>query len=242
MGLIDVRDLHVSFDGVSILRGVNLTVERGTTLVILGTSGTGKSVLLKSIVGLIRPDAGSIRIDGEEVVGIDPPKLRSLRRRMGYLFQSAALYDSMSVRENLTFSLRRRETMDEDMLNQRVTEQLRLVGLEQAIDRMPSQLSGGMKKRVGLARALVTRPEVMLYDEPTTGLDPITGREISRLIRAFAGQNHMTSIAVTHDMSCAHIIADRIAVLDGGVICFDGTLGEMGNAKEDFVNQFNAVA
>jgi phospholipid/cholesterol/gamma-HCH transport system ATP-binding protein len=236
MGLIDIRNLHTSFDGVPVLRGANLTVEKGTTLVILGTSGAGKSVLLKSIIGLIPTDAGSIRIDGEEVVGMKPKELYTLRRRMGYLFQSAALYDSMSVRDNLEFSLRRRGGMNEDTMTRRVTEQLHLVGLEHTIDKAPSQLSGGMKKRVGLARALVTRPEIMLYDEPTTGLDPVTGREISHLIRTLGGE--MTAIAVTHDMSCAHIIADRVAVLNEGVICFEGSLDELRNAKGEFVNQF----
>jgi phospholipid/cholesterol/gamma-HCH transport system ATP-binding protein len=242
MGMIHIRNLNVSFNGLPILREVNLTAEKGTTVVILGSSGAGKSVLLKSIIGLIAPDKGSIRIDGEEVVGMNPKELYALRRRMGYLFQSAALYDSMSVRDNLEFSLRRREVLDEDTMNQRVTEQLRLVGLERAIGKMPSELSGGMKKRVGLARALMTRPEIMLYDEPTTGLDPITGHGISHLIRKLGEQNRMTSIAVTHDMSCARIIADKVAVLNEGAICFEGEFDELRNSKEDFVKRFIASA
>jgi phospholipid/cholesterol/gamma-HCH transport system ATP-binding protein len=242
MELIEIRNLWTSFDGVSVLRGVNLTVEKGTTLVILGASGAGKSVLLKSIIGLITPDAGSIRIDRKEIVGMDSEELYAARRRIGYLFQGAALYDSMSVRGNLEFALRRREAPDDDRMGSRVAEQLRLVGLEDAIDKMPSQLSGGMRKRIGLARALITQPEIMLYDEPTTGLDPITGREISHLIQNLQQHNAMTSIAVTHDISCAHIIADRVAVLHKGVICFEGTLEAMKKTDNEFVNQFLAAA
>jgi phospholipid/cholesterol/gamma-HCH transport system ATP-binding protein len=242
MGMIQIRNLSVSFNGLPILREVNLTAEKGTTVVILGSSGAGKSVLLKSIIGLIAPDKGSIRIDGEEVVGMNPKELYALRRRMGYLFQSAALYDSMSVRDNLEFSLRRQEVLDEGKMNQRVTEHLRLVGLEHAIGKMPSELSGGMKKRVGLARALITRPEIMLYDEPTTGLDPITSNGISQLILKLGEQNRMTSIAVTHDMSCARMIADKVAVLNEGAICFEGEFDELRNSKEDFVKRFIASA
>jgi len=241
MELIEIRNVMTSFDGVSVLRGVNLTVEKGMTAAILGTSGAGKSVLLKSIIGLLTPDSGSIRIDGKEIVGMKSKDLYAVRRRMGYLFQGAALYDSMSVRGNLEFALRRRETLDEDEMERRVEEQLRLVGLADAIDRMPAQLSGGMRKRIGLARALITRPEVMLYDEPTTGLDPVTGREISELIQNLQRQHAMTSIAVTHDIACARIIADRVAVLNKGVICFEGTLDATEHADDTFVKQFFAL-
>ena len=167
--------------------------------------------------------------------------LYAVRRRMGYLFQGAALYDSMSVRSNLEFALRRRGALDEDEMERRVEEQLRLVGLADAIDKMPAQLSGGMRKRIGLARALITRPEVMLYDEPTTGLDPVTGREISELIQDLQQQHAMTSIAVTHDIACARIIADRVAVLNKGVICFEGTLDATEHADDTFVKQFFAL-
>lgn len=242
MELIEIRNLCTSFDGVSVLRGVNLTVEKGTTVVILGTSGAGKSVLLKSIIGLMTPDSGSIRIDGKEIIGMESQELYTVRRRMGYLFQGAALYDSMSVRGNLEFALRRREALDENEMGRRVEEQLRLVGLADAIDKMPSQLSGGMRKRIGLARALITQPEVMLYDEPTTGLDPVTGREISELIQSLQQQHAMTSIAVTHDMACARIIADRVTMLNRGVICFEGALGAMDHADDELVKQFFATA
>jgi phospholipid/cholesterol/gamma-HCH transport system ATP-binding protein len=241
MELIDIRDLRVSFDGVSVLRGVNLTVEKGETVVILGTSGAGKSVLLKSVIGLIAPDAGSVRVDGREMVGMERQELYTVRRKMGYLFQGGALYDSLSVRGNLEFPLRRRKLVDEEGVSERVAEQLRLVGLEGSIDRMPSQLSGGMRKRVGLARALITRPEIMLYDEPTTGLDPITGRDISHLIRTLQRQHHMTSIAVTHDIGCAQIIADRVAVLHEGRMGFEGTLDAMERTDDAFVKRLLAT-
>ena len=242
MALIQVRNLHSSFDDTPVLRGVNLNVERGTTMVILGTSGAGKSVLLKNIIGLMTPDAGSIRIDGKEIVRMNSKELNTIRRRMGYLFQSSALYDSLSVRGNLEFSLRHLEKLGEDVINERATSSLHLVGLEDAIDKMPSQLSGGMRKRIGLARALVTRPEIMFYDEPTTGLDPLTGHDISYLIQTLEEQNEMTSIAVTHDITCARIIADRVAILNKGVICFEGTVDEMENSNDEFVNQFFAAA
>jgi len=242
MEMIEIRSLQTSLDGVPVLRDVNLSVAKGRTLAILGTSGTGKSVLLKSIIGLIAADSGSIRIGGEEVIGMNPEDLYKLRRRIGYLFQGAALYDSMSVRGNLEFPLRRGALLDEDEIGGRVTEQLRLVGLEDAIDKMPSQLSGGMRKRIGLARALITRPEIMLYDEPTTGLDPLTGREIGSLIQQLEERHEMTSIAVTHDMIFARSITDRVAILNKGVICFDGSLDAMEHSKDEFVKRFIAAA
>jgi phospholipid/cholesterol/gamma-HCH transport system ATP-binding protein len=242
MGLIEVRSLYKSFNGLTVLRGVTLSVEKGTTVVILGKSGTGKSVLLKSIIGLMAPDAGSIHIDGQEVVGMQMKALNTLRKRMGYLFQGAALYDSMSVRENLAFPLRRQTTLPETEIEEKVIEQLRLVGLEEAIDKMPSELSGGMRKRVGLARSLITNPAIMLYDEPTTGLDPITAREISYLIEELQERYHATSIAVTHDMMCARIIADKVAVLNDGVIQHEGTIDALERVDEEFVKSFFATA
>jgi phospholipid/cholesterol/gamma-HCH transport system ATP-binding protein len=242
MELIDIRNLRTSFNGVPVLRGVNLAVRKGSTVVILGRSGAGKSVLLKSIVGLMTPDAGSVCIEGKEIIGMEPADLYSMRTRMGYLFQGAALYDSMSVRGNLEFALRRREILSKDEVSGRVAEQLRLVGLENAIDKMPSELSGGMRKRIGLARALVTRPEIMLYDEPTTGLDPFAGRDISHLIQSLQQQSEMTSIAVTHDLACARIIADKVAMLHDGIICFEGAFEGMENTQDEFVKRFIATA
>jgi phospholipid/cholesterol/gamma-HCH transport system ATP-binding protein len=238
MALIEIRNLRVSFDGTPVLRGVNLNVEKGTTMVILGTSGAGKSVLLRSVIGLVAPEGGSICFDGTEIVGMQPDRLSAARKRMGYLFQTAALYDSMTVRENLAFALHRRERLGEEEIQERVAGGLRLVGLEGAIDKMPSQLSGGMRKRVGLARALVTKPELMLYDEPTTGLDPLTGREISHLIKDLGSKYEMTSIAVTHDLTCARLISDRVAVVHNGVVHVQGTLDDLEQSTDEFVKRF----
>jgi phospholipid/cholesterol/gamma-HCH transport system ATP-binding protein len=242
MGMIHIRDLRVSFDGVPLLRGVTLNVEKGSTVAILGTSGAGKSVLLKSIVGLVRPQGGSVLVDGNDLAGMDPERLRAMRRRMGYLFQGAALYDSMSVRENLAFALRSRGPLADEEIDARVKEQLQRVGLQGAIDKMPYQLSGGMRKRVGLARALITRPDIMLYDEPTTGLDPLTGRDISCLIRDLDERHEMTSLAVTHDMACTRIIADRVAILNNGIILAEGTLETLVDSDDDFVKRFMSAA
>jgi phospholipid/cholesterol/gamma-HCH transport system ATP-binding protein len=238
MAMIEVRNLSKSFEENHVLRNVNLDVDKGTTVVILGKSGTGKSVLLKTIIGLIVPDSGSICIDGREVVGSRRKELNDLRKRMGYLFQGAALYDSMSVRENLAFLLERHESLGRDELEARIVNQLRVVGLLEAIDKMPSELSGGMKKRVGLARALITNPEIMLYDEPTTGLDPITSREISYLIKSLQERYHPTSLAVTHDMQCARIIADAAAILHDGELDQQGTLASLESSQDDSVRSF----
>jgi phospholipid/cholesterol/gamma-HCH transport system ATP-binding protein len=238
MGLIEVRGLAKSFNGLSVLRNVDLTVEEGSTVVILGKSGVGKSVLLKTIIGLIPPDAGSILIKGQEVVGMNRRDLDSLRRQMGYLFQGAALYDSMSVRENLAFPLERQSRLSKSELEERILDQLRSVGLEEAIDKMPSELSGGMKKRIGLARALITNPRIMLYDEPTTGLDPVTAREISYLIKEMQERYRPTSIAVTHDMTCTRIIADKAAVLHDGLLQHQGTVQELEGVADEVVSSF----
>ncbi|MBM4160153.1 MAG: ABC transporter ATP-binding protein [Ignavibacteria bacterium] len=241
MGLIEVRNVSKSFNGLPVLEDVNLVVEEGTTVVILGKSGVGKSVLLKAIIGLIEPDAGSIRIDGHEVVGMKRKDLNALRRQMGYLFQGAALYDSMSVRENLIFPLERREQLTREELEERIIRQLEMVGLEDAIDKMPAELSGGMKKRIALARALIINPRIMLYDEPTTGLDPITAREISYLIKELQHRYQPTSIAVTHDMMCARIIADKVAVLHDGVVEHEGSLDELEKVDNEIVRSFFAT-
>jgi phospholipid/cholesterol/gamma-HCH transport system ATP-binding protein len=238
MGMIEVRDVVKSFDGYTVLNGVDLSVEKGTTTVILGKSGTGKSVLLKSIIGLMTPDSGSITVDGEEIMGLPAGRLDALRRRMGYLFQGAALYDSMTVRDNLALTLERNRPVSREERDERILESLRMVGLENAIGKMPAELSGGMKKRIGLARSLITNPEIMLYDEPTTGLDPITGREISNLIDGLQEQFHATAIAVTHDMACARIIADRVAILDDGTIIREGTLESLERTGGELVESF----
>jgi phospholipid/cholesterol/gamma-HCH transport system ATP-binding protein len=241
MALIEIRDVSKSFEGNHVLRSVDLEIEKGRTIAILGKSGVGKSVLLKVIVGLLQPDSGSVRIGGKEVVGMKHAELNGLRQTMGYLFQNAALYDSMTVRENLAFPLVRRERLDDEALESRIVSQLRLVGLVDAIDKMPSELSGGMRKRIGLARALITSPQIMLYDEPTTGLDPITSREISTLIKGLQERYQPTSIAVTHDMQCARIIADEAAILHEGRLNRRGTLESLARSDDETVRSFFAT-
>lgn len=240
MAVIELRHISKSFDGHHVLRNVDLDVETGTTVVILGKSGVGKSVLLKVVIRLIAPDHGTVHIDGQDVARLKTRGLQEMRRSMGYLFQGAALYDSMSVRDNLSFSLERFESLDKDELDNRIVEQLRLVGLVDAIDKMPSDLSGGMRKRVGLARALITNPRIMLYDEPTTGLDPITAREISTLIKNMQERFRPTSIAVTHDMLCARIIADKAAILNNGELARQGTLESLRNSNDEIAESFFA--
>lgn len=238
MAVIELRGISKAFDGLHVLRGVDLDVDEGTTAVILGKSGVGKSVLLKVVIRLIAPDQGTVHIDGQDVGRLKARGLQTLRRGMGYLFQGAALYDSMSVRENLAFPLNRSEQLESEELEHRIVEQLRLVGLLDAIDKMPSDLSGGMRKRVGLARALITNPRIMLYDEPTTGLDPITARGISTLIKNMQERYRPTSIAVTHDMICARIIADKAAILDDGMLNRQGTMDSLRNSNDEIAQSF----
>ena len=238
MALVEIQNVWKAFDGTSVLRNASMSIEKGSTAAILGKSGAGKSVLLKIIIGLMKPDAGSVLINGSDVVSLRSKDMNALRKTMGYLFQGAALYDSMSVRENLAFSLVRQVSLDRDELEERIISQLKLVGLEGAIDKMPSELSGGMKKRVGLARALITNPQIMLYDEPTTGLDPITSREISYLMKSLQDRYHLTSIAVTHDMQCARIIANTVAILHEGSLEYQGTLEWLGESNDETVKSF----
>lgn len=238
MALVEVQNVWKAFEGNSVLRNVSLVVDKGSAVVVLGKSGAGKSVLLKIVIGLIKPDAGSVMIDGKDVVALRRKEINALRKTMGYLFQGSALYDSMSVRENLAFPLERQVKLSREELEDRIVTQLRLVGLESSIDMMPSELSGGMKKRVGLARALITNPRIMLYDEPTTGLDPITSREISYLMRNLQERYQLTSMAVTHDMQCAKIIADRVAILDDGSLEHQGTLEALEQSQNETVRSF----
>jgi phospholipid/cholesterol/gamma-HCH transport system ATP-binding protein len=238
MALVEVQNIWKAFEGHSVLRNVSLVVNKGSAVAVLGKSGAGKSVLLKIVIGLIKPDAGSAMIDGKDVVALRRKEINALRKTMGYLFQGAALYDSMSVRENLAFPLERQVTLSREELEDRIVTQLKLVGLESSIDKMPSELSGGMKKRVGLARALITNPRIMLYDEPTTGLDPITSREISYLMRSLQERYQLTSIAVTHDMQCAKIIADNVAILHDGCLEQQGTLETLEQSQDETVRSF----
>lgn len=236
--MIEIRGLTKSFGDLHVLDDVSFDVNVGENLVVFGKSGTGKSVLLKCIVGLLKPDKGDVFVNGENVISFSPKKLNSFRKNLGFLFQGAALYDSMSVRENLEFPLKRNFNFSQEEINKKVIETLELVGLEEAVDKMPSELSGGMRKRIGLARSIITEPALMLYDEPTTGLDPITAKEISVLILNLQKKLKMTSIVVTHDLLCAEIISDRAIMLNEGKILFEGTIEEMTNSQDKFLKNF----
>ncbi len=237
--IVKVRGLCKSFGSMDILKGVDLSVQEGENLVVLGKSGVGKSVLIKCMVGLIEYDSGEIHVFGNEIAQLNERQLNELRLKMGFLFQSAALYDSMSVRENLSFPLiHHRKDLKKDDRDQVVLEALEQVGLADAIDKMPSELSGGMSKRVGLARTLIMKPAIMLYDEPTTGLDTITSREISELILSMQKKNNISSIIITHDMVCAKMTGDRIIVLKEGVIVATGTYDELAASDDEWVQSF----
>jgi phospholipid/cholesterol/gamma-HCH transport system ATP-binding protein len=238
--IIEIKDLHKTFGkNNKVLQGVNLTVNKGEDLVILGRSGSGKSVTIKCIVGLIEPDKGEIKVFDESVLHLKKSELNEIRVRIGFLFQSGALYDSMSVRENLAFTLRKhKRDLSAEEIESQVIEALDSVGLSEAIDKMPSELSGGMQKRIGLARTLILKPEIILYDEPTTGLDTITSREISELILDIKHKRKTTSIIITHDMACAKLTADRIMVLKDGVIHAEGTYEELEKSEDEWVRSF----
>jgi phospholipid/cholesterol/gamma-HCH transport system ATP-binding protein len=235
---IELHGVRKAFGSRVILEDVSLTVEEGETLAVIGYSGVGKSVLLKSIVRLLEPDAGTVTVDGQEVGLLAREPLLELRRRIGYVFQFAALFDSMTVFDNVAMGLRRQGTMSEREIAVRVRESLGLVELEGFDERLPSQISGGQRKRVGLARAIATRPRYLLYDEPTTGLDPVTTTVIDRLIRKMAKELGVTSLVVTHDMQSAYRIATRIAMLDRGRIRFIGTPAEIQQAEDPVVRGF----
>ena len=236
--VICLENLKKTLGGNEILKDVNLNIFKGETLIILGKSGSGKSVTLKCIVGLMMPDSGKVRVLRNNVPDLDYYELQELRRRVGFIFQSGALYDSMSVRENLEFPLVRHEQLPQDEVESRVREALSDVGLEDSIDKMPSDLSGGMRKRIGLARTLILKPEIMLYDEPTTGLDPATSREISNLILKMQSKFKVTSVIVTHDMECARLTANRIVVLKKGVFTAEGSFSELQKSDDEFVRGF----
>jgi len=236
--MVEIKKLHKSFVDMIVLDGVSLHVENGQNMVVFGRSGTGKSVLLKCLIRLMEPDSGEIYVEGQDVRSLDNNSLNELRKDIGFLFQSAALYDSMSVRENLEFPLIRNFELGQTELDERVNSVLEAVSLEEAIDKMPSELSGGMRKRVGLARSIITKPRLMLYDEPTTGLDPITAKEISSLILELQKKFNMTSIVVTHDLLCAKIIADYAIVLNEGHIIHEGSIEELVSSNDEFLQNF----
>jgi phospholipid/cholesterol/gamma-HCH transport system ATP-binding protein len=241
--MIKIRDIRKSFDERPILRGVNIDVRDRETLVVLGRSGGGKSVMLKMILGLLKPDSGTISVDGTDVLTMTYPRLRELRFKFGFLFQGAALFDSLSVGENVALALRRGRATHELELNEaeiadRVSYALEVVGLKNTERAMPANLSGGMKKRVGLARAIVPRPRYMLYDEPTTGLDMETADEINVLINDLRTKLGVTSIVVTHDIHSAFVVGDRFAILDGGKTLMTGTRTEIENSTDDDVRKY----
>lgn len=238
MKFVEIKNVNKSFGDFKVLQNVSLDVFKGENLVIFGRSGTGKSVLLKCLVGLLIPDSGEILINERNVHSLSINQLNELRKNIGFLFQSAALYDSMTVRENLAFPLIRNFNFSPTEVEAKVIRALENVSLLDAIDKMPSELSGGMRKRIGLARAIITEPELMLYDEPTTGLDPITTKEISRLIRDLQYKLKMTSIVVTHDILCAKIISDNAIVLKDGEIKYRGSLDNLVNSDDVFLNDF----
>ncbi len=237
--VIEINNLKKSFNGNEVLKGVNLSVSKGENLVVLGKSGQGKSVTIQCVVGLIEPDEGTIKVLGQEINKLDERHLKELRSHIGFLFQHAALYDSMTIRENLAFPLRRvLHVKDEAEIETRSMEVLEAVGLQDAIDKMPSDLSGGQRKRMGLARTLMVKPEIILYDEPTTGLDTITSKEISHLILDIRKRYNASSIIITHDMSCARITADRIVIMNDGKFIAEGTYQELENSSDSFINSF----
>ncbi len=236
--MIEIKNLHKTFNNQKVLNGVNFTIEEGKTTVIIGRSGCGKSVLLKHIVGLLQPDKGKVLIDGENLADFDEKKFNALRLKMGVVFQSGALFDSLNVADNVGFALIEHQHLAEAEVAKKVRESLSMVGLSGIERLMPSQLSGGMKKRVALARALCMSPNIIVYDEPTTGVDPVTADIINKLISNLHDNLPVTSIAVTHDMKSAYMIADSIAMLYKGKIIACGTPDEIRNTKDPIVYQF----
>jgi len=236
--MIQVIDLHKNLGGRQVLCGVNLTITKGHTHVILGRSGCGKSVLLKHLVGLFQPDAGHVLIEGENISTLEERKLGPIRKKVGILFQSGALFDSMDVGENIAFPLREAGLKDEALISAKVAEALEMVDLAGEEHKTPDNLSGGMRKRVGLARTIVSRPACILYDEPTTGLDPIATDSINHLIRRLQKRLQATSVVVTHDMKTAFHTADRIAFLHEGRIYFEGSPEELRAAKDPLLVNF----
>lgn len=237
--VIRIEGLHKSFGDLTILRGVDLSLHRGENLVVLGRSGTGKSVLIKCIVGLIEPDAGQINVLGKNVPELDKEELNLIRRQVGFSFQMSALYDSMTIRENMEFPLKRNLNIhDQKVLNEKVMQALEDVGLERTADQYPAELSGGMKKRIGIARTLILQPEIMLYDEPTSGLDPVTSEEINELMIEVKRKYGTSSIIITHDITCAKTTADRVVFLHEGDIGYNGPFEGLLTAKNPLLNTF----
>lgn len=237
--VIHANGLKKSFGDKEVLKNITFDLKRGENVVVLGRSGEGKSVTIQCVVGMLKPDGGDLNVFGEDVAGMSDDELKQLRVKIGFLFQGGALYDSMTVRENLEFPLTRvLKLKDQAEIDKKVEEVLESVGLLDSIDKLPSDLSGGMRKRAGLARTLIVHPEIMLYDEPTTGLDPITSREISELILHMQKKYKTSSIIITHDLECARITADRIMVMDNGEYIAEGTWAVLQKSDNELVRSF----
>jgi phospholipid/cholesterol/gamma-HCH transport system ATP-binding protein len=237
--VVAVEKLHKSFGSQTVLNGISLALRRAETLAVLGRSGTGKSVMLRLIVGLEKPDAGSIRIHGQDIEGLALDQLSEIRKKMGFLFQHAALYDSLTVAQNVAFPLvHHKKEMANSERDDRVRALLAEVGMQDALAKMPSDISGGMQKRVGLARALILEPDILLLDEPTAGLDPISSAEIDDLVLKLQEEHHIASIVVTHDLYSAKTIADRLALLNEGNVVIEGSFEELQKSDIEFVREF----
>lgn len=235
---IDIVNVHKSFGGQSVLNGLSLKIPRGEITVILGQSGIGKSVLLKHMIGLLQPDRGRVSVDGIDIAGLNSEELNNLRKKFGMLFQGAALFDSFNVFDNVAFPLREHTDYDENKIRELVKKKLSLVGLHGVEEKMPSELSGGMRKRVGLARAIALEPEIILYDEPTTGLDPIMTDSVDNLILETQKELKITNVVISHDIDSALKIADKIAMIDDGKIVAEGTVEEFKKSADEKVQKF----
>ena len=235
---IAIKDLRKTFGDQRVLSGITLQVAQGETVAVIGRSGGGKSVLLKLLIRLQAPDSGSIRIADEEIANLDEKRLNEIRKKIGFLFQQAALYDSLTVKENVDFPLSRHSKMSAQEREKRVLELLREVGMDQDLEKLPSHISGGMQKRVGLARALALDPEILLFDEPTAGLDPITSAEIGNLIMELKQKRKLSAIVVTHDVHGARTYSDRMVLLHDGQIKAEGRFEELEHSKDEFVSRF----
>lgn len=237
--VISIKGLKKSFGSLTVLNGIDIDIFKGENLAVLGRSGSGKSVLIKIISGLLKPDSGIVKVFGQEVDKIDPKELRELRSKIGFSFQNSALYDSMTVKENLAFPLtRNKRELNKNEVNHAIEEVLNEVGLSQTINQMPSELSGGQRKRIGIARTLIMKPEIMLYDEPTSGLDPITSIEINNLITKVQKQYNTSSIIITHDLTCAKNTANRVAILMEGKFLTTGNFKDVFSSKEEYIKTF----
>lgn len=237
--VVEIKNLKKAFADQEVLIDISLDLHKGENLIILGKSGSGKSVLIKCIVQLLKEDSGIINVLGKTINSVKAKELSEIRKKIGFLFQGGALYDSMTVRENLEFPLRRiKRNLSEKEINKKTSEALNNVGLEDAIDKMPSQLSGGMRKRIALARTIILDPEIILYDEPTTGLDPITSFEISSLINNIQKKSRTSSIVITHDIICAKAIADRLIILNEGKVYAEGNLETFQRSSDPWIQSF----